>query len=177
MQNNHPCCFPMPAEAGWDWIPTQPPKGQPCQQNGFDTQDWIADWQLNQRGAFAGQNALHSAVIMQLFSDRRLPNDQDATLTDPFERGGWWGDYFAPFPLGSYLWTLYRGFLNENTVNLARRYVREALQPLLDQGAAVRQDNIVQIDKLRQYLIIIPRLYAQDGAVLYQQQFQRMWGN
>lgn len=170
------CCNPQDLLAGWDWIPTTPPKGSPCDTSaGFEEQDWVADWQFNERGAFMGANSLHSAVIMQLFTDRRLPNDQDGRVNDPFERGGWWGDYFAPFQMGSHLWVLYREKLTENTLPLVRRYVREALQPLIDQGAAVRLEIYVEKDSQRGHLVIIPTLYAQDGAKIYEQQFSRVW--
>lgn len=168
------CCNKIIQDAGWDWFPAIPPKAQPCERSGFDDQEWIADWQFDERGEFAAGNALHSAVIMQLFTDKRLPDDQ-AQRIDPFERGGWWGDAFAPFAMGSLLWTLYSEALSDKTASLAERYVREALQPLITQGAAMRQASIVQLDKQRQQLLLIPMLFAQDGAKIYQQQFSRMW--
>lgn len=169
------CCNSM-SESGWDWVPTIPPKGSPCDGSAdYDDQNWVADWQFDDLGAFASENSLHSAVIMQLFTDRRLPDDQDIVIDDPFERGGWWGDYFAPFQMGSYLWTLYRESLSDKTLQLARRYVREAIQPLIDQGVAVRQELLIEQDKKRGHLLIFPVLYAQDGSKIYEQQFSRVW--
>lgn len=177
MSKNTTCCYP-PQYSGWDWFPTTPPCKPGCADviGAEDEQECIADWQFTDTGAFAGNNALHSAVIMQLFTDKRLADDQDITVADPFERGGWWGDFFAPFEMGSHLWTLYRETLNDKTLSLARRYIREALQPLLDQGAAVRQETIIDINKTNGHLIIVAKLYGKDGSTVYDQQFSRVWG-
>ena len=95
------------------------------------------------KGGLQARRALHTAILIQLFTDKRLPDDQrlDDGSDDP---RGWFGDSL-PFdddphdqPLGSLLWTLERGTLSIETAQLAKEYAEQALQVLIDQGAAER---------------------------------------
>lgn len=70
-----------------------------------------------------------SAVLIQLNTNLR---SSDALSLD--ERGGWWGDQFLPFPMGTRLWTL-SGQQNVAGVTVqADEMIRSALGPLIDQG-------------------------------------------
>lgn len=81
-------------------------------------------------GDFARGDALASAVLMQLLTDK---SDNGV--------GGWWGAYDLPFEPGSRLWLLrQKPSINKDTIIDAERYVREALDPLIAQGLASRYE-------------------------------------
>ncbi|OWY40076.1 hypothetical protein CEK28_04895 [Xenophilus sp. AP218F] len=78
---------------------------------------------------------IDSAIVLSLFCDARaLPEDKQA---DP---RGWWGDVLADQPYdrwGSRLWLLASRAKNvPQTLRDAEHYAREALQWMLDDGAA-----------------------------------------
>ena len=79
---------------------------------------------------------LATAVLISLFTERRLP----AGLTvDPNaqSKGGWWGDTFnAGDQIGSLLWTLRREVASSANLSKARDYIVDALRWMLDDGVA-----------------------------------------
>lgn len=82
-------------------------------------------------------DGLETAVIISLFSDKRLPAGQtpnDGT-NDP---RGWWGDIGDEDgkQLGSYLWLLWREKVLPSTVARAIEYCKDALQWMIDDGIA-----------------------------------------
>ncbi|MGH1542357.1 MAG: phage GP46 family protein [Arenicella sp.] len=153
---------------GWDWIVTP-------QQEQFIELTNIADWQIKD-GDLVNDNQLHSAVIIQLFTDKRIADDNVIDLplgTD--DKRGWWGDFFSEFPIGSLLWTLYRQYLTDEIIEDAERHVRDALKPLIDQGAAARADVLIEVNKQSGYMGIHPILYARNGEEIYKQEYRRFW--
>ena len=100
---------------------------------------WVADalfgdWMIAD-GALDSGNDLATAVILSLFTDRRA--DDDDRLPDGLDRRGWWGDGEADEgPMGSRLWLLSREKTTPETRRRAETYAREALQWLVDDGAA-----------------------------------------
>ncbi len=101
------------------------------------------DWLFGTPAGDPQDHRLANAVIIALNTDRRaLPDDK---LPDPHstDRRGWWGDtdagavWGATAPIGSRLWLLSRvklpGAVKDGlTIERARRYIAEALQPLVD---------------------------------------------
>lgn len=100
-------------------------------------------------GGLQARRALHTAVMIQLLTDKRLPVDQrvDDGSDDP---RGWFGDSVLfdtdPFDqeLGSLLWTLERGTLSIETAQLAKEYAEQALQTLISQGVAERIEVVAE---------------------------------
>lgn len=135
-------CEPQPFLL-WDTVWVQAPVPELTAQGGY------GDWALAQAdetqnaGGLSARAALHTAIMLQLFTDRRLPNDLrlDDGSEDP---RGWWGDsvIYENDPLdrelGSLLWTLERGTLSEETALQAKEYAEDALAVLIEQGAAER---------------------------------------
>lgn len=132
--------------------------------------------------------ALHTAVILQLFTDRRKRADQlHLDPRDPDPRG-WWGDSVdvrvpqGETELGSHLWLLRRSILTAETVAQADDYVREALQPIVDQGAVAsfnqrvyaRHTNMGAHPATGVLCIEVDGL-SFDGNRRYAQHFQVLW--
>lgn len=81
-------------------------------------------------------DGLETAIYISLFTNARA-NDDD--LTPNQERGGWWGDAFSPVKddkIGSRLWLLHPGKLNNEIAKKARDYALEALNWLIADGVA-----------------------------------------
>lgn len=115
-----------PLREPWHWFPAS---DNDCKGNGGDI-DFSG-------GDLARGNALASAVLMQLLTDKGENGE-----------GGWWGSYDLPFEPGSRLWKLRdKPSVNKNTLLDAERYVREALDPLIRQNLAARYEVDVQAVK------------------------------
>jgi phage gp46-like protein len=101
-----------------------------------------ADWLLLDDGTLDSTQALATAIIVALGTDR-LADSQDI-LPDPDsdDRKGWWGDYQAEaiwngWNIGSRLWLLRRAKITDETAfegSTLRRvefYIWEALAPFI----------------------------------------------
>ena len=109
------------------------------------------DWLLQPNGLLDESQQLATAVRVALGTDRlALPNE---VLPDPDsdDRRGWWGDLEAPeiwngWTIGCRNWLLTRakitpfGAQEGATLQRARDYTREALQPFIDQNIVSRVD-------------------------------------
>jgi len=86
---------------------------------------------------FDSDDGLQTAVIISLFTDRRLPEgvEHPERLNDP---RGYWGDVGEPdeFEWGSLLWTLYRQTITNAVIASCREFCERALQWLIDDGVA-----------------------------------------
>ena len=152
----------------------------------LDASGGYGDWILagpdepDNAGGLRAQAALHTAMLLCLFTDRRLP-DGMANPGNDGDRRGWWGDSVPiegepDVPLGSLLWTLERGVLNERTALAAQDYAEEALAVLARQGAVARTAVTVGADAQLGRLDILVEHYSHDGARVYEQKFARLWG-
>jgi len=105
------------------------------------------DWLLLDDGTLDATQALATAVIVALGTDRLA--DPEDILPDPdsTDRRGWWGDYDAEtiwngWPIGTRLWLETRdkivgsGALQGATVARIKEYIIEAIQPFVDQKIA-----------------------------------------
>jgi phage gp46-like protein len=101
------------------------------------------DWSLLANGALDDTQALATAVILALGTDRlALPGDI-LPNPDSTDRAGWWGDLdaaelFDGWPIGSRLWLLKRSKIvgpedpEGATVARVEQYVTESIQPFVD---------------------------------------------
>lgn len=97
-------------------------------------------------GAITQGQDLETAVIVRLFTWRRAKDD-DVLPDDSGERYGFWAEAYArenATPLGSRLWLLARAKLTQQTLNLAKLYVEEALADLVENGVAQQIDVTVE---------------------------------
>lgn len=90
-----------------------------------------------ENGDLAADNGLETAVLISLFSDKRV-NDGELPKGETSKRG-WWGDLFSDFDgdkIGSKLWLLDREKqLNENLPRY-ESFCLGALKWLVDDGVA-----------------------------------------
>ena len=143
-----------------------------------------ADWALydgdetRNIGGLRSKAALHTAVILSLFTDRRAQEIDTEVGADP---RGWWGDAVDvdaeafETEMGSHLWTLERAPLTAQTEIIARDMALDALQPLIDQGAFTRFEVEATVLIPQGHLALTVDGYSQDGTAIYQQKFAILW--
>lgn len=147
-----------------------------------------ADWALagadevKNRGGLQATAALHTAVVLALFSDVRCPEDHPLFYLADGDPRGWWGDGIdvradlGEAPLGSLLWLLERAPLTSEIVSRwAPTFAQEALAPLLQQRAATRLEVETVGNELESRLEITVRLYGRDGARIFDERFAAVW--
>jgi phage gp46-like protein len=100
------------------------------------------DWALNGSQLQSG-NDLQTAVYMSLFTDR-VANPDDVIPDGSQDPRGWWGDVGQDVPIGSRLWLLSRAKQTTETLNLAKDYITEALQWLIDDDVVGHFDITVE---------------------------------
>lgn len=160
----------------WDTVWTN----RPDISGGFG--DWILageDDPQDQRGGLRARMALLTAVVICLFTDRRLPDDMPAPTPDGDPRG-WWGDSIKlegepDVPMGSLLWTLERSTISDETAKLAQQYAEEALEILITQGAAAEIVVEAWVERSSGMLGLSVALFSQAGDKLADQQFDLYW--
>ncbi|EKN5921600.1 TPA: phage GP46 family protein [Yersinia enterocolitica] len=104
---------------------------------------------------------LTRAVIISLFTWRRADPDDDSE-----QPMGWWGDSYPTIQndrIGSRLYLLQRTTLTNNTVELARGYLEQALAWLKDDGIVSRIAINVQ-RRGTEILTAEITLYRNDGG-------------
>jgi len=88
---------------------------------------------------------LETSIIISLFTDKRANDDE---LPDKgTDKRGYWGDEFelnTGDQLGSLLWTLERRVIDETFLSKAKKYAKDALQWMIDDGVAESVDVIVE---------------------------------
>ncbi len=132
------------------------------QQGDFPYQTEVSvDWLLLADGTLDQTEALATAVIVALGTDRLANPDDILPDPDSTDRRGWWGDLDAGtiwrgWPIGTRLWLLRREKIT--TVEAARGStlvriqfaIREALQPFIDLRIASEMEIIAtRVDKQR----------------------------
>ena len=102
----------------------------------FDPVAARADWTIASGQVETGGD-LETAVLVSLFTDRRLPDDA-VPVDGSTDRRGWWGDTYTGDQIGSLLWTLERAVKSDARALLAaaQKICLDALQWLIDDGVA-----------------------------------------
>ena len=158
----------------WDsvWVPW---KGQA---------DWApadADEKQN-RGGLRAKGALHTAVVLALFTDRRIPDDHPLRyLVKDQDPRGWWGDgedirsELGEREMGSLLWVFERAPLTEEIRRWVEAIALEALAPLVFQQAAVRIDAQAVAEFAFNRCDLAIQIYGRSGDRIYDQRFENIW--
>ena len=154
----------------------------------WSPRDGMADWAIagadepQNRGGLRSKAALHTAIILALFTDRRMPDDHPLRyLIDDGDSRGWFGDGvdiredLFEAEMGSLLWIFERAPLTEDIRKWVESLAIEALMPLIKQGVAARIEAqaIAQFAANRVDLAV--QVYGRDGAQTYNQRFDDIW--
>jgi phage gp46-like protein len=119
------------------------------QNTQFPKYSVTVDWQLLSDGTLDDTQALATAVIVALGTDRLADTKDILPDPDSTDRRGWWGDLDAEdvwdgWPIGSRLWLLTRDKIvgpeafQGATVVRVEQYIREAIQPFIDRRIGSR---------------------------------------
>lgn len=154
----------------------------------WDAVRGCADWALAaasetfNRGGLAATRALETAIVIQLFTDRRVPADHPLRrYVDDGDLRGWWGDGIdvrtdlGETEMGSLLWVLARAPLTEDTRRWAETLALEALQPLNRQRIAARVDVQAISEPAIGRLDLVIKVYRSDGALAVDRRFDDIW--
>lgn len=173
-------CIPNPY-ALWDTEWRQDIDGQPF--GGFG--DWAiagdAQAEPYNQGGLKAQKALATAILIQLFTDKRVSDDIEPP-DGSGDRRGWVGDGFDvrsdldEREMGSHLWLLERSPLySETTQLLARQYCEEALEVFIQQGVVARFKIEIDVDSNQGSMLINVSAYSKTNTAIYEQRFSRVW--
>ena len=138
------------------------------------------DWQLVEGPGLTANAALHTAVILCLFTDRRAPEDYELP-GDSSDRRGWFGDYVdvdvnaGERELGSLIWLYERSAMNDDTAEGIRIAAEDSLETLLIQRICSRIDVQEEHSNLEGWVRLKVNIFSQDGDLKYSQQFHRIW--
>lgn len=155
--------------------------------NMADAGGGYADWILagpddppEQRGGLRARMELATAILIQVFTDKRLPEGMRRANDDTDPRG-WWGDSIKldgepAGETGSLVWTLEREILNDDTARQAKDYIEDALQMILDQGAVSRFVVTTAAVRLQGLLTIKIDAFDRAGKPLASFVYDVAWG-
>lgn len=133
----------------------------------------ISEFLYSVEGAdFLTDEGLETAVIISLFTDRRVSDEELPTGAD--SKRGWWGDVFPDVngdQIGSKLWTLDRSSLTEDTAGDAETFGNEALAWLVDDGVAASATVVASIE-LPNCIRLEVEIVKPDGST---NQFDFIW--
>ena len=147
----------------------------------------LANWSLAgpaeplNRGGLRARAALHTAVVLCLFTWRRIPDDHPLRKYVDGDPGGYWGDGIdvrvdlGETPMGSYLHAFRRAPLDETIRRWIEVVALEALQPLFAQGACVRIEAQAIMHAAVDRVELAVQLYGRDGTKIYDQKFDQVW--
>lgn len=127
-------------------------------------------------GELESDEGLETAVIISLFSDRRvLPEEIDKNSDD---LRGWWGDEFSETPgdqIGSRLWLLDRSKIGQETRNRVQEYASEALDWLTDSGVADSVTVTAAILNGNEAILLSIEITRPKNRTLSFYRFQLVW--
>lgn len=145
----------------------------------FGVGDWSVATIDDAPGNFGGLSALHpvhTAMLLCLMTDKRRPS-YIPSPDGSEELRGWHGDTFdldtknGEREMGSWLWTLSRSALDDQTKLKAKHYAIEALQTLIDQKVVSKFDIEVTFDMAKGKMFLGITAYAPDGEALLSDTF------
>lgn len=149
----------------------------------------LADWVLpalatetQNRGGLRSAAALHTNVVLCLFTDKRLPDDHPLRyLLEGADQRGWWGDGadvrtdLNEGPLGSWLWVFEHSILTDDIIRWVEAVAIDAMMPLINQQVAVRVDAQATAEKAFDRCDLAVQLYGRDGTKIYDERFADIW--
>lgn len=130
--------------------------------------DGLYDIEWGEDGDLVTTNGLESALDISILGEVRA---NEAEMTLPQRRRGWWGSAVLGYEQGSKLWLLSQARKTEENRLLSEEYARKAVQWLLDDNIA-REIN-VNSEFTSDGILIKIKLIAQDNTVV--SRYYEMW--
>lgn len=142
------------------------------------------DWALLGDGTLDDTEALATAVIVALGTDRLASLDDELPDPDSTDRRGWWGDLDAAeiwggWEIGSRLWLMQRAKITGSnaargsTLVRIKHYIQEAIQPFISLRIGTVMDvQVEQIDTQRVDALV--RLYRGPTTAV-ELRYQILW--
>lgn len=145
--------------------------------------DWVlAGAEAGNSGGLSARAALHTAIALCLFTDKRLPDDHPLRyLLEGADQRGWWGDGadvradLDEGDLGSWLWVFEHSILTEDIRRQVEAIAIDALSPLVSQGAVVRIDAQAYAEFALNRCDLAIQLYGREGQRIYDGRFDDIW--
>ena len=123
---------------GWGglWGLLTPERFEPLQES-FDSSldGGIIDGEAWEIFPHRRDDRLRMSALISLRCDRRAADDDELGVADD-DRRGWWADGFGQRPIGSRLWLLESQSVNAESARLAKDYIYEALEWMIEDGLA-----------------------------------------
>jgi phage gp46-like protein len=143
------------------------------------------DWLLLDDGTLDDTDALATAVIVALGTDRLASIDDELPDPDSTDRRGWWGDLDADeiwggWEIGSRLWLMQRAKITGvaaarggSTLVRIKHYIAEAIQPFLSlRIASAMSVDVERVDTQR--IDALVRLYR-GPLTAVELRYQILW--
>jgi len=122
-------------------------------------------------------NTLVSAATVMLLTDRRATLEEISTANlfpkYPYDLRGWWGDTYRENPIGSKLWINRRRKATDVVLTQHIQYAQEALNPLVESGAAKRV--IVNAEWTRRGVMVMSIQIVRPDDSVTQQTYTFLW--
>jgi phage gp46-like protein len=126
----------------------------------FSLEGVTMDFLMRDTGFLDEREELATAARVALGTDRRADDRDILPDPDSTDRRGWWGDLDAEeiwggWPIGTKNWLLTRAKITQApaeegaTVDRARRYTQEALQPFIDKRIATQMSVVATRTELQ----------------------------
>lgn len=156
----------------------------------WDDAHGFADWapsdpdETMNRGGLRAKSAIATAVILCLFTDKRVEREHPLYYLADGDVRGYFGDGvdvrgdLGEGALGSLLWLLERAPMTIGGVpaaTWAEQFANEALKTLLDQGVCVRIDVQAVAYEIEGRIELSVALYGRDGLAVYDRKFDVLW--
>lgn len=130
--------------------------------------DGLYDIDWGEDGDLVTTNGLESALDISILGEVRA---NEAEITLPQRRRGWWGSAVLGYEQGSKLWLLSQARKTEENRPLSEEYASKCVQWLLDDNIA-REIN-VNSEFTSDGILIKIKLTAQDNTVI--SRYYEMW--
>lgn len=149
----------------------------------------VSDWMLAEadedqnQGGLRAKATLHTAVVLCLFTDRRMPDNHPLRylIEDGADPRGWFGDGedirgdLHEGEMGSLLWVFERSILTIEIGRWVEAIALDALHPLTSQGAAARIEAQADVFSAINRCDLSVQIYGRDGSRIYDFRFEDLW--
>ncbi len=148
----------------------------------WDVSSLQGDFNITENvGDIDTDEGLDTAILISLFTDRRINEDDPILDSNNDNKRGWWGDVVSNTEddqIGSRLWLLDRSKAVDEVLVQCKEYVLESLQWLIDDGIAKNINVVVERYRINfeDRLYILAEVTKNDGEVI-SKKYEYLWYN